>query len=349
MNLLVIFGGCSSEYEVSLHSAASVLRNIPEKYNIIKLGITREGSWLLFEGDIDDIENGSWASSPLTTPALLSPDRSEKALLVLKNGTYEKIGIDVIFPVLHGKNGEDGTIQGLFELSGIPYVGCGVAASSMCMDKAVTNTICDIAGVSQAKWAAFTQYEYDNSLVDIDEIISRLGFPIFVKPANAGSSVGISKARSRSELFDALKLAFENDRKVVLEETVVGKELECAVMGNDSPVASCVGEILPVAEFYDYDAKYNDGTTKLAIPAEIDEADSENIRETAKKIYRALGCTGLSRVDFFLKEDKTVCLNELNTLPGFTSISMFPKLFGQCGIGYSELLDKLICYALEKK
>lgn len=349
MNLLVIFGGCSSEYEVSLHSAVSVLRNIPEKYNIIKLGITREGSWLLFEGDIDDIENGSWASSPLTTPALLSPDRSEKALFVLKNGAYEKIGIDVIFPVLHGKNGEDGTIQGLFELSGIPYVGCGVAASSMCMDKAVTNTICDIAGVSQAKWVAFTQYEYDNSLVDIDEIISKLGFPIFVKPANAGSSVGISKARSKSELFDALKLAFENDRKVVLEETVVGKELECAVMGNDSPVASCVGEILPVAEFYDYDAKYNDGTTKLAIPAEIDESDSENIRETAKKIYRALGCTGLSRVDFFLKEDKTVCLNELNTLPGFTSISMFPKLFGQCGIGYSELLDKLICYALEKK
>ncbi len=349
MNLLVIFGGCSSEYEVSLHSAASVLRNIPKKYKVIKLGITREGRWLLFDGNIDDIENGSWASSPHTTPALLSPDRGEKALLVLKNGSYEKIGIDVIFPVLHGKNGEDGTIQGLFELSGIPYVGCGVAASSMCMDKAVTNTICDIAGVSQAKWAAFTQYEYDNSLVDIDEIINKLGFPIFVKPANAGSSVGISKARNKSELFDALKLAFENDRKVVLEETIVGKELECAVMGNDSPVASCVGEILPVAEFYDYDAKYNDGTTKLAIPAEIDESDSESIKETAKKIYRALGCTGLSRVDFFLKEDKTVCLNELNTLPGFTSISMFPKLFGQCGVGYSELLDKLICYALEKK
>lgn len=349
MNLLVIFGGCSSEYDVSLHSSASVLRNIPKKYNVIKLGITRDGRWLLFDGDIDDIENGSWCEGAYTTPAVLSPDREEKALLVLKDGTVRKIKIDVIFPVLHGKNGEDGTVQGLFELAGIPYVGCGVAASSMCMDKALTNTICDISGISQAKWAAFTSYEYDNSLVELDEIIKRLGFPIFVKPANAGSSVGISKAENKEELFKAIKLAFLNDKKVVLEETIVGRELECAVMGNESPVASCVGEIIPEAEFYDYDAKYNDGTTKLAIPAELTKEESEKIREAAKKVYRALGCTGLSRVDFFLKKDGTVCLNELNTLPGFTSISMFPKLFGHCGVEYSELLDRLICYALERK
>lgn len=349
MNLMVIFGGCSSEYDVSLHSAASVLKNIPEKYNVIKLGITRDGSWYLFEGSVEDIENGSWCNGNNITPAVLSPDRKEKALLVLKNGTYEKVKIDVVFPVLHGKNGEDGTIQGLFELAEIPYVGCGVGASSMCMDKAVTNTICDIIGVDQAKWAAFTQYEYENSLVDLDAIVARLGFPIFVKPANAGSSVGISKVKNKDELLAALKKAFENDKKAVLEETVVGRELECAVMGNEAPVASCIGEILPEADFYDYDAKYIDGTTKLAIPADISEEDSERIKETAKKVYRAMGCKGLSRVDFFLKDDKTVCLNELNTLPGFTSISMFPKLFAQCGVEYSELLDRLICYALEEK
>lgn len=349
MNLLVIFGGCSSEYEVSLHSSASVLRNIPEKYNVIKLGITRDGRWLLFEGNIDDIENGSWYKGDKVTPAVLSPDREEKSLLVLRSGEYEKIRIDVIFPVLHGKNGEDGTIQGLFELAGIPYVGCGVASSSMCMDKAVTNTICDISGISQAKWESFTKYEYDNALVDLEKTEKKLGYPIFVKPANAGSSVGISKAENKEELLKAISLAFLNDKKLVLEETVVGRELECAVMGNDTPVASCIGEIIPEAKFYDYDAKYNNGTTKLCIPAKLSEEDSERIKETAKTVYRALGCAGLSRVDFFLKEDKTICLNELNTLPGFTSISMFPKLFGHCGVDYPELLDKLICYALERK
>lgn len=348
MDLLVIFGGCSSEYEVSLHSSASVLRNIPEKYNVTKLGITKDGRWYFYDGDIDSIENDTWCVEGKAIPAVLSPDRNDKSLIVMRNNTFEKIKIDVVFPVLHGKNGEDGTIQGIFELAGIPYVGCGVLSSSMCMDKAVTNTICDYAGITQAKWASFTKNEYYNGEINLDKIIEKLQFPIFVKPANAGSSVGITKAHDKDELLKAVDLAFVHDNKAVLEECIVGRELECAVMGNGSPVASCVGEILPEAEFYDYDAKYNDGTTGLSIPAKLPDGIEEKIKKAAIKTYTALGCTGLSRVDFFLKEDGTVCLNELNTLPGFTSISMFPKLFAQEGIAYGDLIDRLICYALER-
>ena len=347
-NLLVIFGGCSSEYPVSLRSSASVLRNIDKaKYNVITLGITRDGSWYLYTGDIDSIENDTWLKDEFTSPAILSPDKNDKALIVLNNGTYEKINIDVIFPVLHGKNGEDGTIQGIFDLAGIPYVGCGLLASAMCMDKAVTNTLADEAGIDGAKWAAFTEAQYKAGKVDLNAIENKLGYPIFVKPANAGSSVGITKAHNHEELLGALDIAFENDYKAVLEETLIGREIECAVMGNEEPVASCIGEILPTAEFYDFDAKYVDNSTGLAIPADLPVEVSEKVREAAVNAYLTMGCRGLSRVDFFLCDDGRICLNEINTLPGFTSISMFPKLFGQVGIPYSELLDKLIEYAEE--
>lgn len=349
-NLLVIFGGCSSEYSVSLRSAASVLRNLDSsKYNVITLGITKVGAWYLYNGDIDSIENDCWFNDEDTTPAILSPDKKDKSLIVLNDmGAYEKIAIDVIFPVLHGKNGEDGTIQGIFELAGIPYVGCGLLASGMCMDKAVTNTLADAAGIDGAKWAAFTETEYREGRVNLAAIEEKLGYPIFVKPANAGSSVGISKAHNHMELLSALDIAFQNDYKAVLEETLVGREIECAVMGNTQPVASCIGEILPTAEFYDFDAKYIDNSTGLAIPADLPESVSEKVRAAAVNAYRTLGCEGLSRVDFFLCNDGRICLNEINTLPGFTSISMFPKLFGQVGIPYAELLDRLIEYAEER-
>ena len=349
-NLLVIFGGCSSEYSVSLRSAASVLRNLDSsKYNVMTLGITKDGAWYLYNGDIDSIENDCWFNDEDTTPAILSPDKNDKALIVLNDmGAYEKIAIDVIFPVLHGKNGEDGTIQGIFELAGIPYVGCGLLASGMCMDKAVTNTLADAAGIDGAKWAAFTETEYREGRVNLAAIEEKLGYPIFVKPANAGSSVGISKAHNHMELLSALDIAFQNDYKAVLEETLVGREIECAVMGNTQPVASCIGEILPTAEFYDFDAKYIDNSTGLAIPADLPESVSEKVRAAAVNAYRTLGCEGLSRVDFFLCNDGRICLNEINTLPGFTSISMFPKLFGQVGIPYAELLDRLIEYAEER-
>lgn len=349
-NLLVIFGGCSSEYSVSLRSAASVLRNLDSsKYNVITLGITKDGAWYLYNGDVDSIENDCWFNDEDTTPAILSPDKNDKALIVLNDmGAYEKIAIDVIFPVLHGKNGEDGTIQGIFELAGIPYVGCGLLASGMCMDKAVTNTLADAAGIDGAKWAAFTETEYREGRVNLAAIEEKLGYPIFVKPANAGSSVGISKAHNHMELLAALDIAFQNDYKAVLEETLVGREIECAVMGNTQPVASCIGEILPTAEFYDFDAKYIDNSTGLAIPADLPESVSEKVRAAAVNAYRTLDCEGLSRVDFFLCNDGRICLNEINTLPGFTSISMFPKLFGQVGIPYAELLDRLIEYAEER-
>ena len=349
-NLLVIFGGCSSEYEVSLRSSASVLRNIDrEKYNVLTLGITKDGEWYFYTGDIDSIENNTWFNDEDTTPAVLSPDKKDKALIILNDmGAYEKIKIDVIFPVLHGKNGEDGTIQGIFELSGIPYVGCGLLASAMCMDKAVTNTLADEAGIDGAKWAAFTEAQYKSGKVDLNAIENKLGYPIFVKPANAGSSVGITKAHNHSELLVALDVAFENDYKAVLEETLVGREIECAVMGNEDPVASCIGEILPTAEFYDFDAKYVDNSTGLAIPADLPVEISEKVRAAAVNAYLTMGCRGLSRVDFFLCDDGRICLNEINTLPGFTSISMFPKLFGQVGVQYSDLIDRLIEYAEER-
>ncbi len=348
-NLLVIFGGCSSEHEVSLRSCASVLRNIDKnKYNVITLGITKDGKWLRYSGDIDSIENGSWVNSSYVSPAVISPDRNDKALLIFNDSGVEKIKIDVIFPVLHGKNGEDGTIQGLFDLAGIPYVGCGLLASGMCMDKAITNTLADAAGIAGAKWSAFTKTEYYSGNIDLEPIVEKLGFPIFVKPANAGSSVGISKAHDMAELKVALNVAFENDYKAVLEETLIGREIECAVMGNSEPIASCIGEILPTAEFYDYEAKYIDNSTGLAIPADLPEEVSEKVRKAAIHAYKTMGCEGCSRVDFFLSEDGTCYLNEINTLPGFTSISMFPKLFGQVGIEYSDLIDKLIEYAEER-
>ncbi len=346
-NLLIIFGGNSSEYEVSLRSSASVLRNVNrEKYNVLTLGITRDGSWYLYDGSIDDIENGNWCKGNSITPALLSPDKNDGGLIIFENdGSFKKIKIDVIFPVLHGKNGEDGTIQGLFELAQIPYVGCDHLSSAMCMDKAVTNTLADAANIPGAKWSAFTKTEYYGGNVDLAPIIDKLGFPIFVKPANAGSSVGISKAHNIDELKKAIDIAFQNDYKAVLEETLVGREIECAVMGNSQPVASCIGEILPTAEFYDYDAKYIDNSTGLAIPANLPEEISEKVRAAAINAYKTMGCEGLSRVDFFLADDGTCYLNEINTLPGFTSISMFAKLFGHVGVAYSELIDRLIDYA----
>jgi D-alanine-D-alanine ligase len=217
------------------------------------------------------------------------------------------------------------------------------------MDKAITNTICDAAGIPQAKWVAFTKYELDNNKVDLKSAVDYLKFPIFVKPANAGSSVGITKAHNEEELEKALEVAFKEDRKVVLEETLVGREIECAVMGNSEPVASCVGEILPTAELYDYEAKYRNDSTGLAIPAELPEGVEAKVQEAAKKAYLALNCSGLSRVDFFLLEDGRICLNELNTLPGFTSISMYPMLWNAKGMSIEELVEKQIQLAFERK
>lgn len=348
--VLVLFGGVSSEHEVSLNSASSVLSKIPsDKYEIRAMGITLDGRFFLYSGDPALLPNDKWLEDESKLEgAVISCDRSHHGVIHLSTGEIEYI--DVVFPVLHGKNGEDGTMQGLLEISGIPYVGCDTASSAICMDKAVTNAMADFIGIPQAKWTAFNKKAYSAEKATLlKNAVEKLGFPIFVKPANAGSSVGISKASSLEELENACDLAFAHDKKVVLEEGIDGHEVECAVLGNDDPIASVVGEIVACNDFYDYDAKYLANRSELHIPAKLPEEKLEQVREAALKAYTALGCSGLTRVDFFVrKSDGLVMLNEPNTIPGFTSISMYAKLFEASGIPYSELLDRLISYAIER-
>lgn len=351
-NIAVVFGGVSSEHAVSCVSARSVIENINrEKYNVYMLGITREGKWYLFEGDTALLPEDKWVNKAYITPAFISPDAAVHGISVCKESGIQTIYLDAVHPVLHGKNGEDGTIQGLFQLAGIPFVGCDHLSSAVCMDKAFTNMTADVAGIRQAKWRSTLRYTYEKEgEAFLEEAVDYLGFPIFVKPANAGSSVGISKAKDMAALKKAMDIAFAEDDKVVLESFVDGFEVECAVLGNEEPQASCVGEILPASEFYDYESKYISGTTGLAIPAKnINEKKMDEVRAAAIKAYKALGCAGLSRVDFFVeKQTGEVYFNEINTLPGFTSISMYPKLWEASGLPYSELLDKLIQLALER-
>ena len=277
------------------------------------------------------------------------PDSSVGGIVEIIDGKAVTTKVDVVFPVLHGKNGEDGTVQGLLQLAELPFVGCDMLSSADCMDKAVTNALADRAGIDQAKWMGFTEYEYRNNPQKIlDEAAKKLGYPIFVKPANAGSSVGITKATDIHSLADGIETAFENDRKVVLEETVFGREVECAVLGNDEPIVATPGEIAPCNDFYDFDAKYVAGTSGLFIPARISEEQLKAVKKQAIKAYKALGCEGFSRVDFFVN-DEQILLNEINTIPGFTSISMYPKLFEHSGVSYPELIDRLITLAIQRK
>lgn len=340
--LCVIFGGQSPEHEISRKSVTSILNNLnKEKYNITTIGITKNGEWYLYSGDYSKIENGDWEQDKTNKKAFLSPDASDKAVIVFDGDTYSKIHIDVIFPVLHGEHGEDGTIQGLFEMSNIPYVGMGVMASANAMDKTTTKIVFQNAGIPQADWVVVLNTDDFES--KMNEIENKLGYPCFVKPARTGSSVGVGKAHNRDELKSALINAAKFDRKILVEEHIDGHEVECAVLGNENPKAATVGEIMPTVEFYDFDAKYNDNSTKLQIPADLPSETIEKIREYAVRAFKALDGSGLSRVDFFVKHsDGSVVLNEINTLPGFTNISMYPKLWGASGIEYSELLDSLI-------
>lgn len=348
---LIIFGGASSEHFVSCVSASYVISNIPtDKYDVVTVGITRDGEWYLYEGDVSLLPEDKWLESGKCTKAVLSPDRKDKSLIVFRDDKVEKIKIDVAFPVLHGKNGEDGTIQGLFELSGIPYVGSDCCSSACCMDKAITNTLADSAEICQAKWLSCIKEEYNDIK---DEFLKKaedyLGYPIFVKPANAGSSVGVSKAVDRASLEKAMEVAFKEDRKVVLEEFIDGFEVECAVLGNADAQAMTVGQIKPANEFYDYEAKYENDNSELYIPAHIPEETIEEVRRMAVRVYKELGCSGLSRVDFFVtKRDGKVVFNEINTIPGFTPISMYAKLCEYSGISYSQLVDRLLMLAEER-
>ncbi len=351
--VLVLFGGVSSEHEVSRVSAHSVVEQIPrDKYEVYLVGITKSGEWLLYEGDTSLLPEDRWVTSGKCTRATLSPDRKTGGLLVFRESGIEQIPVDVAFPVLHGKNGEDGTVQGLLELAGIPYVGCGVMSSAICMDKAATNLLADTAEIPQAKWLSVTRTAYDkDEAAFCAHALETLGLPLFVKPANAGSSRGISKVTEKDALPEALETAFGHDRKLVLEASVEDAlEVECAVLGNDAPLASVVGGIVPSKTFYDYEAKYIDESSVLQIPAHIPPAAESEIRESAVRVFELLDCRGMARVDFFY-ERKTgrVLFNEINTLPGFTSISMYPKLMEQSGVPYPKLLDRLFKLALEQR
>ncbi len=348
----VLFGGASSEHEVSLMSAASILQNLSEeKYEVCRVGITKSGRWLLYTGGLDDLKPGVWEDPQYTTPAFLAPDPTVHGLVIMKEDGAETLPIDCVFPALHGKNGEDGTLQGLLQLSGIPYVGCNTLASAACMDKAVTHTLLSAHNIEQAHYLWFYADRFDAAPDTIkNKIRARLSFPVFVKPANAGSSVGVSRVERFEDLDSAILKAAAEDSKVIVEEGIRGQEVECAVLGNRDAEASMVGEIGASAAFYDYDDKYINGTSRLYIPARLDEDVAEKVRQTAVRAYRLLGCSGLARVDFFVTEgDHRVVLNEINTLPGFTSISMYPKLWMAGGLTYGELLDKLIELAFQKK
>ncbi len=345
----VLFGGQSSEHSVSLISATTIISNMDsEKYFIIPVGITKEGKWLIYNGPVENIKNGDWEK--YGTPAVLSPDAGMKGIIKIVGDKAKIIPVDVVFPVLHGAWGEDGTIQGLLELAKIPYVGCGVLASSVSMDKVYTKIICKDAGIPQANytWVFASDIEKEDTLKGIEK---EIGYPLFIKPSNAGSSVGISKATNRDELLKGLKEAARYDRKIVIEEFVNGRELECAVLGNEDIKVTRVGEILSAAdaEFYDFDAKYNNPDSKTVIPAPIPAEKEEEIRSLAKRVFKAVDGSGISRIDFFMdRESEKIIFNELNTLPGFTSISMYPMLWEEAGLPKKELIDELIELALSR-
>ena len=349
LSVCVLFGGVSPEHEVSLRSAEYVLGCLdPEKYNIFPVGITKDGDWVLFGGtDYSMLPDGQWQSHPDNRRAAISPVRGQ-GLLSFEGDCVVREWIDVVFPVLHGENGEDGSVQGLLQLAGIPFVGPHVAASAVAMDKTLTKLVADQAGVAQAAWMLVRNGDLDVRMdAVLEELEEKFSYPMFVKPAGTGSSVGVSKAQDRNALRAALSHAGLFDDKILVEEFIDGREIEVAVMGNGSPMASICGEIDSGADFYDYDAKYVTDTSVAYIPARIEEETAELVRDQAVKIYSAIGCQGLSRVDFFVTKDQRVVFNEINTLPGFTSISMYPKLFAASGIPGAQLIDELLRLAME--
>lgn len=352
--LVVLFGGLSSEHSVSCVSAATVLRSADkEKYTVLPVGITKDGRWFLFESDdYDAVESGAWETSSRLVPAILSPDRDAHGLVIMRESGLETVYVDCVIPALHGVGGEDGTIQGLLELAKIPYVGPGVAASANSMDKSLTKIIVQHAGgVRQAAFYLARRSEFRKDADAVTRAVeAELGsYPVFVKPCSQGSSVGVTKATDFASLKEGLEQGFIYDEKVLVEEFIDGHEIEVAVRGNEQPTASVAGEIAPSREFYTFEAKYVDGSSDLYIPAHISESAMERVRENAIRVYQALDCKGLSRVDFFCTyKDDEIVFNEINTFPGFTSISMYPKLQEYMGCPLPQLIDALVELAMER-
>jgi D-alanine-D-alanine ligase len=379
----VLFGGRSGEHEVSLLSAASVVNAIDKnKYEVVPIGITKDGRWLtaaaaeaLLQGKPHDDSRHLRAGDPDATPGAavlasgeavvvppepvhaanrsLTPFQSDAA--TLRRAADRAINVDVIFPVLHGTFGEDGTIQGLLELADIPYVGAGVLGSAAGMDKDIMKALFRSAGLPIVKHVTILRSDWDTDAKKTEKIVDRaLKYPVFVKPANLGSSVGISKARTRKELGPAIYEAAKFDRKIVIEQGVGGakhkaREIECSVLGNDRPQASVPGEIVPIKEFYDYAAKYLDEGSELVIPAKLTKAETKKVQELAVRAFQAVDCAGLARVDFLMDpKTRKLFVNEINTMPGFTAISMYPKLWAASGLSYSDLIDRLIQLGIER-
>ncbi len=333
----VVFGCRSEEHEVSVVSAMDVLREVDSaRFETVPFGVTREGRWLTPQ------ETGRELGR--VEPLFSKQMHGDVPPLVQRTDLIEQLaGLDVVFPLIHGVNGEDGTLQGMLEMFGLPYIGCGVAASAIGMDKALQKQLFQQAGLRTARYLSVHAREWDADGDDIARgIESAVGYPAFVKPCNGGSSVGVSKVRSREDLGEAMRAAFALDRKVLVEKAVQGREIDCGVLGNDEPEASPVGEVIAAGEFYDYAAKYLDESASIVAPAALSEEQSRAVRESALRAYRALDCAGFARVDFFLPEDGTPVINEINTLPGFRPTSMFPLLWQKAGVTYRELISRLV-------
>jgi D-alanine-D-alanine ligase len=345
----ILFGGRSAEHEVSLQSAKNIVDAIDkDKYDVVLIGIDKTGAWHLEEGSrflLGTNESDSAALSAGGENLAMVPGTQDEQLVLL-SGQPSPGSLDVVFPVLHGPFGEDGTVQGLLKLANIPFVGAGVLGSAVGMDKDVMKRLLRDAGIPIAKFITINRYAARQ--VSFDDMRGQLGLPLFIKPANLGSSVGIHKVSNREEFDRAIQDAFKYDNKVLVEECIEGREIECSVLGNDQPIASVLGEILPSHEFYSYEAKYLDESgAALEIPAKLPREISERIRQTAIKTFTTLCCEGMARVDFFLRGDEII-VNEINTIPGFTRISMYPKLWEATGLPYSELIDRLISLAIER-
>lgn len=347
--IAVLFGGQSSEHIVSCMSAANVIEQIDTlRYDLILIGITEDGHWVKAES-VEDIRSGAWKESKVE--AVISPDATKQCVIFTENGVSSQQRIDVAFPVLHGLFGEDGTVQGLFELARIPYVGCGVLASAVSMDKLYTKIIVDDLGIRQADYVPVMSWKMNKDMDGVvKQIEEKFAYPVFVKPSNAGSSKGVSKAESRAKLVEGLLEAARHDRKILVEETIVGHEIECAVLGGgQKPVQSSgVGEILAAAEFYDFEAKYYNEESRTVLGPELPGDSAEQVRKAAASIFNAVDGYGLARVDFFVTKDGEVVFNEINTLPGFTAISMYPMLWEAAGISKKDLINRLIDLAFER-
>ena len=386
LNVAIFFGGCSSEYSVSLCSASGVIRSLNrEKYEPVLIGITQDGRWFHFTGSVEEIENDTWAASPGCTPAVLSPNRGENRLILLGQSETASIHIDIALPILHGKNGEDGTLQGLLELAGIPLAGCGTLASALCMDKDRAHRLAACAGVqvpkafvlerfdacpAEAQKSAAQEHSHgsdacpsrphmaelaaasiapsaaaapENELYFSARIFAQeTGYPLFVKPVKAGSSYGVTKVTAPEQLVPAIELAFQHDDQVILEENIDGFEVGCAVLGTSELITGEIDEIELSGGFFDFTEKYTLKTSSIHVPARIDESKSAELKETAKVIYRALGCRGFARIDMFLTPEGEIFFNEVNTIPGFTEHSRYPGMMKAAGYPFEDVLDRIL-------